>query len=197
MRPEVSDGPSPGGGRHYFLLRYPSASHCRAWPRPTAFSAWHPRPQASSDALHPRHRGHRICLSIFNRTADSMFVANILELLQPSHLSRQQAAYLRSSEVGCLADPNLAADISNRHAIGCLLQNERPFWASQNLEAFIVLRSPSLGIRAENSSQRRSRFRGSDRLCAVNVNPSRNVSSTPSYEITPSPVYSRHEVVSL
>jgi hypothetical protein len=34
-------------------------------------------------------------------------------------------------------------------------------------------------------------------LCAVNVNPSRNVSSTPSYEITPSPVYSRHEVVSL
>ena len=37
--PKVSDGPSPGGGRHHFLMQYPSSSHCRAFRR-GASSAW-------------------------------------------------------------------------------------------------------------------------------------------------------------
>jgi hypothetical protein len=36
------------------------------------------------------------------------------------------------------------------------------FWASENFEAFIALRSSQPGIGAENSSQKRSSFVGSE-----------------------------------
>ncbi|PSJ56630.1 hypothetical protein C7I85_24020 [Mesorhizobium soli] len=48
------------------------------------------------------------------------------------------------------------------------------FWASENFEAFIALRSsPNREITAENSNSERSSFRGSDQNSQWQVNPSK------------------------
>ena len=50
----------------------------------------------------------------------------VLELLQPAHLGRQQAVVsLLPIEIGRLTDPCLPADLSHRHSVRTLLQNER------------------------------------------------------------------------
>jgi hypothetical protein len=50
----------------------------------------------------------------------------LLQLFQPSHLGWQQTVvFLFQIEVGRLADAGLAADISHRHAVSAMLQNER------------------------------------------------------------------------
>src|SRR6476469_2447494 len=50
----------------------------------------------------------------------------ILKLLQPPHLSGQQSIeLLLPIEIGCLADPSLAADVRRRHSVTALLQNKR------------------------------------------------------------------------
>src|SRR2546423_10416969 len=50
----------------------------------------------------------------------------ILELLQTTHLGRQQTVVLLFPiEVGRLADSSLAADIRHRHAVRSLLENKR------------------------------------------------------------------------
>src|SRR5262249_23203826 len=49
-----------------------------------------------------------------------------LELLQPTHLSRQQpVVLLLPIEIGRLADPGLAADVRNRNPVVALLQDKR------------------------------------------------------------------------
>ena len=65
----------------------------------------------------------------------------VLELLQPPHLGRQQPVILLLPiEIRRLADPSLAADLGDRHAVvACFRMNA--FWASENFEAFIVFRS--------------------------------------------------------
>jgi len=50
----------------------------------------------------------------------------LLKLLEAAHLRRQQAIILLLPvEVGCLADPGLAADLRHRHAVLVLLEDER------------------------------------------------------------------------
>jgi hypothetical protein len=50
----------------------------------------------------------------------------LLKLLEAAHLRRQQpVVLLLPVEVGCLADPGLAADLRHRHAVRVLLEDER------------------------------------------------------------------------
>lgn len=83
----------------------------------------------------------------------------VLELLQPLHLRQQTVVLLLPVEVGHLTDFRPPADLSRRHAVGALLQNERLLGVcpegrrSQNADAFMVFCSfPAREISAENSN---------------------------------------------
>lgn len=120
------------------------------------------RSAASSDQWRTKARH----LAVKGQVGDDPLQSRILvlDLLQPTHLVRQQPAIaLLPVELGRLADPGLAADLRDRRASLALLQDERLSRACVNLDAFIVLSSfPSQGRSAENSSFIRSSFRAAE-----------------------------------
>ena len=80
-----------------------------------------------------------------DRPRPSALAILVLELLQPPHLGRQQTVILAFPiEIGRLANSRLAADIATGiPSAPCLRINA--FWASENLDAFIALRSSQPG----------------------------------------------------
>jgi hypothetical protein len=71
----------------------------------------------------------------------------ILKLLQPPHLSGQQPVeLLLPIVIGCLADPSFRQmSATGTPSLPCFRINA--FWASENFEAFITLRSSQPGNR--------------------------------------------------
>ena len=95
-----------------------------------AFTSWtfgspdHARSRVHSD----QWRSHAHHLAIQRQVRHGLLQPRVLvlELLQPLHLGRKQPGILLLPvEVGRLADPGLAADLSNRRALVALLDDER------------------------------------------------------------------------
>ena len=87
----------------------------------------------------------------------------VLELLEPPHLRRQQAIVLPLPvEVGRLADPGLRAGIRHRHAVCSLLQNKRLLGVRKSRGLYRSPLLPARELSADNSSQKRAGFRGSE-----------------------------------
>src|SRR5258708_37046382 len=85
-------------------------------------------------------------------------------LMQAPHLGRQQAVVLLLPiEIGRLANPALRQiSATGIPSEPCFKMNA--FWASENFEAFIVLRSSQPGIGAKNSNHKRPSLSASDQI---------------------------------
>jgi hypothetical protein len=70
--------------------------------------------------------------------------AFLMRHMRPPTCYNRPSYFFFQLKVGRLAEP-LAANIRHRNAVRSLLQNERAFWASENFEAFITLRSSQPG----------------------------------------------------
>src|SRR5439155_22887538 len=71
-------------------MRYPSASRCRASPRPATSSACCSRPQATSAAWRPTHvEAAVLSLPLVERLVDDAVLAANLAVLRPGLLLRQ------------------------------------------------------------------------------------------------------------
>ena len=102
--------PAGSADRHIPFTASP-VHQLRIWPSVTVFGGGHPAtwPCQSSDPPQP-----------------SSACCSHLPAAQPAHLNRQKPiVLLLPIEMGCVADPSLAADLCNRMTIGSLLQNER------------------------------------------------------------------------